>query len=106
MFKVNYTTPAEEDLLSILEYISSILKSSVAAENLLDEIEEKTELLAENPFIFPLAKDEYINKRGIRHIPVKNYFVFYTIEEDKKIVSIIRIMYARRDWINLLRNEL
>jgi addiction module RelE/StbE family toxin len=105
MFTVNYTTPAEEDLISILEYISSILKSPSAAENLLNEIEEQTKILEENPFIFPLAKDEYINKLGIRHIAVKNYFLFYTIEEDKEIVSIIRIMYARRDWINLLRED-
>lgn len=105
MFTVNYTTPAAEDLISILEYISSILKSPSAAENLLNEIEEQTKILEENPFIFPLAKDEYINKLGIRHIAVKNYFLFYTIEEEKEIVSIIRIMYARRDWINHLRED-
>jgi len=105
MFTVIYSTPAEEDLLSILDYISSILKSPSAAENLLNQIEEQTTVLEDNPFIFPLAKDEYIMKLGIRHIAVKNYFLFYTIEEDKKVVSIIRIMYARRDWINLLRED-
>jgi addiction module RelE/StbE family toxin len=105
MFTVNYTTPAEEDLISILEYISNILKAPSAAENLLNEIEEQTKILEENPFIFPLAKDEYLNKQGIRHIAVKNYVLFYTIEEDKEIISVIRIMYARRDWINLLRED-
>lgn len=102
MFKVNYTSPAEEDLISILEYISNILKSPSAAENLLNEIEEQTKLLEENPFIFPLAKDKYMNKLGIRHLAAKNYFLFYTIDKDKETVTIIRIMYARRDWINLL----
>jgi toxin ParE1/3/4 len=105
MFTVNYTTPAEEDLISIFEYISNILKAPSAAENLLNEIEEQTKVLEENPFIYPLAKDEYINKQGIRHIGVKNYFLFYTIEEGRNIISVIRIMYARRDWINLLRED-
>ena len=105
MFTVNYTTPAEDDLVSILDYISNILKAPSAAENLLNEIEEKTKILEDNPLIFPLAKDEYINKKNIRHISIKNYFLFYTIDEDNKIVSVIRIMYARRDWINLLKED-
>jgi len=105
MFKVNYTTPAEKDLLSILDYISTILKSPSAAENLLNAIEENTKVLTENPFIFPLAQDEYLGKLGIRHMLIKNYFLFYSIEEDAETVSIIRIMYARRDWINLLKEQ-
>ena len=102
MFEVHWTTPAQEDLLSIIEYISSMLKAPTAAETLLDEIEMETAILEENPFLFPFSQDEYIAKRGIRHMLVKNYFLFYTIEEDARIVSIIRMMYARRDWMNLL----
>jgi len=105
MFKINYTTLAEEDLLSTLDYISGILKSPSAAENLLNAIEENIKILEENPFIFPLDQDEYIHKLGIRYILIKNYFLFYTIEEDTGTVSIIRIMYARRDWINLLKEQ-
>ncbi|MDA3834456.1 MAG: type II toxin-antitoxin system RelE/ParE family toxin [Spirochaetales bacterium] len=102
MYKVNYTTPAQEDLVSIMKYISSILKAPTAAEDLLDKIEKETEILEENPLIFPFSQDEYITKHGIRYMLIKNYFIFYTIDEDSKTVSIIRIMYARRDWINLL----
>jgi len=105
MYKVDYTTPAQEDLVSIMEYISSILKAPSAAESLLDEIEKETGILAENPLIFPISQDEYIAKRGIRHMLIKNYFIFYTIDENLKTVSIIRILYARRDWINLFRRE-
>jgi plasmid stabilization system protein ParE len=28
--------------------------------------------------------------------------VFYTIDEKSKVVDIIRIVYARRDWLQLL----
>lgn len=106
MFEVVYTKPAEEDLFSIIEYISQVLKSPKVANNFLNEIEKKTELLAENPFIFSLVKDEFLSQHKIRYTLVKNYFVFYTIEEKAKTVSIIRIMYARRDWINLLKRDI
>ena len=75
MFSIYYSTPATEDLLSILEYISNKLKSPSVAENLLNQIEEQSKILEENPFIFPLVKDEYLNKLSIRHIAVKNYFL-------------------------------
>ena len=103
MYKVNYTATAQEDLLSIVEYLSSILKAPSAAMNLLDAIEKETGILAENPLMFPISQDDYIAKRGIRHVFIKNYFMFYTIDEDAQSISIIRILYARRDWINLFR---
>jgi len=103
MYKVNYTATAQEDLLSIVEYLSSILKAPTAAMSLLDEIEMETGILAENPLMFPISQDDYIAKRGIMHVLIKNYFMFYTIDEDAQTVSIIRILYARRDWINLFR---
>ena len=102
MYEVQWTTPAREDLLSIVEYISRMLKAPTAAENLLDQLEMETVILEENPSIFPVSQDEYIAKLGIRHMLVKNYFLFYTIDEEARTVSIIRMMYARRDWIHLL----
>jgi Plasmid stabilization system protein len=38
-----------------------------------------------------------------RFIPCKNHLVFYRIEE--KVVSIIRILYARRDYLGLLETD-
>lgn len=103
MYKVYYTATAQEDLLSIVEYLSSIRKTPAVAKNLVDEIEKETGILAENPLMFPVSQDDYIAKHGIRHVLIKNYFMFYTIDEDAQTVSIIRILYARRDWINLFR---
>jgi plasmid stabilization system protein ParE len=45
MYKVNYTATAQEDLLSIVEYLSSILKAPTAAMSLLDAIEKETVIL-------------------------------------------------------------
>ncbi|MGH4121235.1 type II toxin-antitoxin system RelE/ParE family toxin [Clostridium sp.] len=39
---------------------------------------------------------------GIRKIMVDNYIVFYIANDESKTVTIIRILYGRRDWINLL----
>jgi len=104
-YKVSFTHPAEEDLLSTLQYITDILQSPIAASNLLDDVEEKIKILANNPLISPIEKDDYLNQKSIRHMKVKNYLIFYTINDELKEVSVIRFMYARRDWINLVFEE-
>ena len=42
----------------------------------------------------------FIKKLEIRKIIVDNYIVFYRIKN--QTVEIVRVMYARRNWIALL----
>lgn len=35
--------------------------------------------------------------RGLRELPVDNYVVLYISDSDKRVVTILRIMYAGRD---------
>ena len=104
MYKIQFTEPAEEDLLSLVRYISEVLKSPTAAKNLLLEIEQQITLLELMPFSCSLVLDDYLASKGIRSLLVKNYQVFYTINECENIISIIRVLYARRDWAHLLEN--
>jgi plasmid stabilization system protein ParE len=96
---------AEEDILSTVRYIANALKNSIAANNLLDEIEEHEKILEDTPGIYPFVHDEYLTGRGLKYVPIKNYLLFYTIDEKNKIVNIIRFLYRRRDWKNILRND-
>ena len=102
MYEVQWTSLAKEDLVRAITYIADMLKAPLAAERLLDDIEKETAVLAENPYLFSLSHDEYIAHRGIRHVKVKNYMLFYTVNEDARTITIIRMLYARRDWIQLL----
>jgi plasmid stabilization system protein ParE len=36
---------------------------------------------------------------------VKNYMMFYTINEDEKTVDVISFLYGRRDWKRILENN-
>lgn len=39
---------------------------------------------------------------GYRKLIVKNYIVFFTIDEPNKVVDVERILYGRRDWLRIL----
>ncbi len=54
------------------------------------------------PQRFPLISDERLSQMGYRKLVVKNYVVFYLIDEKNKVVEIGRILYGRRDWLSLL----
>lgn len=56
--------------------------------------------LKDNPEIFTIIDDDIIRKLEIRKLIVDNYIVFYRIKNDS--IEIVRIMYGRRNWINLL----
>jgi plasmid stabilization system protein ParE len=103
MYFVHITDIAEEEILSTLKYIGDVLKAPKAANNLLDEIEKYENILENTPNMLSFAPDEYLAVKGVKYIMVKNYMMFYTINEKEKSVTVIRFLYGRRDWKNILR---
>ncbi len=102
-YPVYWTSLAQEDLASTITYLLDVRKAPTAAQNLLEDIEKETSVLSENPYNHPLTYDVWIAEKGIRHLLVKNYFIFYSLNENTKTITVIRMLYARRDWIQLLK---
>ena len=103
-YSVNITDIAEEDILVTVRYIANELKNSIAANALLDEIERYEKILEETPNIYPFVNDEYLAEKGLKYVAIKNFLMFYTIDEKDKTVTVIRFLYRRRDWKKILRN--
>ena len=101
-YRVDVSNPAEEDIRDIIRYISSQLSAPITAMKMLDTIEEALAKLAVMPDSYPLVRDDRLASMGYRRLEVKNYTAFFTINEKDKTVDVERILYARRDWANLL----
>jgi plasmid stabilization system protein ParE len=102
-YSLNITDIAEEDILETVRYITNVLKNPVAANSLLDEIERYEKILEDTPGIYPFVHDEYLAGKGLKYVIIKNFILFYAINERDKIVNIVRFLYGRRDWKNILR---
>jgi toxin ParE1/3/4 len=100
MFKIHFTPQAVSDLEEIKRYISCDLFNPQAATDLLDFIFKKLQTLTALPQTGARVKTDIPSLKTYRFIPCKNYLVFYRTEA--KSVSIIRVLYARRDYIALL----
>ena len=101
-YKVSISEPAEDDLDDIIEYILTKLSAPAAALNLADAFEKAFDDLEEMPEKHPLVRDDRLAAMGYRRCRVKNYSVFFTVNNATLEVDVERILYSRRDWANIL----
>ena len=102
-YQVRITKTAENDLNSAADYIEFNLLNPQAADNLLDKAEEVIGKLSASPKAHRLVDDPVLRDWGIRFVAVNNYLAFYKIDEESKIVYIIRFLYGRRNWADILK---
>ena len=105
MYKLKISKLYKEDVSSSYNYIKYKLEAPMASNNLKKEIKEKMNKIKENPQIRPLVQDKYLASLGYRLINVKNYMLFYIINEDDKHIKIIRFLYNKRNWMNILKEK-
>lgn len=102
-YKVQLTDSAKEELSEIVSYISETLCNKTAASNLLEDFAKQKRCLYENPFTFPLCPIKSLQEKGYhRFIFKQNYVALYLIDDNEKIVTIMHIFYAKRDYEKLI----
>lgn len=103
MFEIRFASRAITDLEEIKRYISDDLFNPQAASELIDLVFKKVRILASLPQTgAPLRTDIPILKT-YRFLQCRKYLVFYRVEE--RNVSIIRILYAKRNYLRLLETD-
>ena len=102
-YDVRIMEKTEQDLSEIITYFTDKLFDQKAAVSLLEEFLEEKENLADNPYMYPLSNDMVLQSEGYhRFLFKKNHIALYLIDDDEKVVSIMRIFYAKRDYANLI----
>lgn len=101
MFKLKITGSAREDINSIESYISLNLSSDNIARKTILDIKNAVKSLEVMPQRHRIYKSSSLGI-AIRSFPVRNYLIFYSIDLDKKIVYILRILYAKRNIDKIL----
>lgn len=104
-YVIHITGKAERDLSEAADYIEFTLLNPKAADDLLDTAEKKINELAFMPEKYKTVDDPVLAAWGIRLIVINNYLAFYVIDKEARIVHIVRFLYAKRNWISILRNE-
>jgi len=97
-YTVKIYPKAENDLFEVQDYFVNKLK--VSPMKLFQKFYDYIDTLEENPFLFPLMKDDVFNELGYRMITVDNFLLFYIIEGNE--VKIHRFLYGKRNYLSIL----
>jgi toxin ParE1/3/4 len=98
MPRIERTAQAEEDLIELWVYIGH--DNVRAADRLLDEIEERFHLLADEP---RLGRERPDIAPELRYLPVRGYLILYRpISEG---IEIVRVVHGARNIQALMRAE-
>ena len=99
-YKLRILPLFEKDLNKIVDYIAFELQNPIAAERLVDAVQEAIE----KRLPFAEGFEPYHSAKERRYpyyrISVKNYTIFYVVIGDT--MEVRRILYSGRDWGNML----
>lgn len=102
-YKVKLTDHAVAQLQEAVIYISKVLQASTVAKHWAARIKKELASLSTMPARYPLTEEEPWHTEGVHKMSVENFLIYYWIDEEKKIVWITAIVYARRDQLRVLR---
>ncbi len=96
-FEVRFTDDAVNELQSIHAYVRDN-GGQKAADNLVEQVKTKIDLLKQTPFIgVAPIKFPFLMGLGYRLLPCGKYWIIYFVFPELNIVEIHHIVHQRRD---------
>ena len=102
MYQLTFLPIAKDDMVDIVRYISNELHNPSAAGALADEMIESAERLCDFPYINTIHQTIEPLRYEYRKLLVKNYIMFYWVDEKDKLITVARVIYGRRNYEKLL----
>ena len=104
-YSVVYSPKAMDDLREIYSYIAFTLMVPKTAEKQINRIRKRVRSLDFMPSRYPFVDWEPWKSMGMHKVPVDNFVIYYTVNEDICTVTVIRIFYSGRDAANIINTE-
>lgn len=101
-YEVKVTEYVEDALRGIGQYILKELQAPQAAVNTLQAIRKEIKSLNKMPTRVHLTPEVPWRSYGVRRLRVKNYYVYFWIDEDEFRVQVTHVVYVGRNQKNQL----
>ena len=98
-----FTHAATKDLDDILAYLSINLANPNAAKKLYEDLFSKIDLICAFPESNEIVNNEFINRRDVRKALINNYVAYYIYDKDKHLITILRIIYSKRNLEEIIK---
>ena len=96
-YKLIILPEAQKDIREIVLYIARDLAAPQAALNLQDEFQKEINSLARMPKRIKTVDEQPWKDAGIRKIRVKNYYIYFLVDDAEMAVKVNAVIYVGRD---------
>lgn len=105
-YEVIIHTSARADILNAVKYVSKTLLEPATAHDLLLRFQKEILSLSDMPERYPVVPDKYLASYGLRMTSVGNYLVFFVVRKNERKVDVVRAIYGKRNWIELIKQDM
>ena len=104
-YVVEVSKTAEQDLENIISYLRYDLAGDIIADKYKMLFKQKLSDLENLAGSMPVLDKNLTGHKNIRKLNVRNYILFYVIDEEKSKAIVVRIGHAFMDWEKYLKDE-
>ena len=104
-YLVEISETAERDLENIISYLRHNLAGDIIADKYKILFKQELKNLENVAGSMPILDEELTGHKNIRKLNVRNYIIFYTVEEESSKAFVVRIGHAFMDWEKYLKDE-
>ena len=101
-YKVERTDTADSLIRRIVLFIAENFGNDTALEKL-DYLEETIMRLGDNPYIGVEPRYNVLKRQGYLVLTLEKDFVFYKVDDKKKIVTVYAVVDQRQDYLSIIR---
>lgn len=104
-YKLIILPEAQNDIRSIVLYIARELMAPQAALELQDEFQKAINSLARMPKRIKTVEEQPWKNAGIRKIHIRNYYIYFLVDDVEMAVKVNAVIYAGRDQVKQMADR-
>ena len=101
-YKIIILPEAQQDIRNIVLYIATELVSPQSALNLQKTFLDEISKLSFMPKMIKPIDEQPWGKQGVRKISVKNYYVYFVVDDHTMEVKIMAVIYTKMEQVSQL----
>ena len=102
---VEISETAEQDLENIISYLRYNLSGDIIADKYKILFKQELRNVENVAGSMSILDEKLTGHKNIRKINVRNYIVFYIVDEENSKALVVRIGHAFMDWEKYLKDE-
>ena len=104
-YLVEISKTATQDLENIISYLLNNLAGDIIADKYKILFKQELKNLENVAGSMPILDESLTGNKNIRKINVRNYIIFYIVDEENSKALVLRIGHAFMDWEKYLKEE-